>query len=73
MAREELPQDKETFDRVLAEEVAKGTSQRVAEGIYQGVAGYLQSMNSMTLNLQPGTAPRRPPVVSTVEESRNQK
>src|SRR5205823_443697 len=47
--------------------------QRVAEGIYQGVAGYLQSMNSMTLNLQPGTAPRRPPVVSTVEESRNQK
>ena len=47
--------------------------QRVAEGIYQGVAGYLQSLNSMTLNLQPGTAPRRPPVVSTVEESRNQK
>ena len=32
MAREELPQDKETYDRVLAEEAAKGTSQRVAEG-----------------------------------------
>jgi menaquinol-cytochrome c reductase cytochrome b/c subunit len=32
MAREELPQDKETFDSVLAEELAKGTSQRVAEG-----------------------------------------
>jgi hypothetical protein len=32
VAREELPQDKETFDRVLAEEIAKGTSQRVAEG-----------------------------------------
>ena len=47
--------------------------QRVAEGIYQGVAGYLQNLNSMTFNLQPGTAPRRPPVVSTVEESRNQK
>jgi len=47
--------------------------QRVAEGIYQGVAGYLQNLNSMTLNLQPGTAPRRPPLVSTVEESRNQK
>jgi len=47
--------------------------QRVAEGIYQGVAGYLQNLNSMTMNLQPGTAPRRPPVVSTVEESRNQK
>ncbi|MFL5798677.1 MAG: hypothetical protein ACJ77A_12180, partial [Actinomycetota bacterium] len=32
MAREELPQDKETYDRVLAEELGKGTSQRVAEG-----------------------------------------
>ena len=32
MAREELPQDQETFDRVLAEEKAKGTSPRVAEG-----------------------------------------
>jgi len=47
--------------------------QRVAEGIYQGVAGYLQNLNSMTMNLLPGTGPRRPPVISTVEESRNQK
>jgi N-acetylmuramoyl-L-alanine amidase len=47
--------------------------QRVAEGIYQGVAGYLQSMNSMTLNLQPVSTSRRPPAVATVEESRNQK
>ncbi|MBS1840969.1 MAG: N-acetylmuramoyl-L-alanine amidase, partial [Acidobacteria bacterium] len=47
--------------------------QRVAEGIYQGVAGYLQSLNSMTMNLQPVSTPRRPPVVSAVEESRNQK
>jgi N-acetylmuramoyl-L-alanine amidase len=47
--------------------------QRVAEGIYQGVAGYLQSMNSMTMNLQPFSSSRRPPVVATVEESRNQK
>ncbi|HWZ96410.1 MAG TPA: N-acetylmuramoyl-L-alanine amidase [Candidatus Dormibacteraeota bacterium] len=47
--------------------------QRVAEGIYQGVAGYLQSLNSMTFNLQPGSGPRRSPVVSAVEESRNQK
>ena len=31
--------------------------QRVAEGIYQGVASYLQSMNSVTLNL-PAKAPR---------------
>ncbi len=47
--------------------------QRVAEGIYQGVAGYLQSMNSMTMNLQPVSMPHRPPVVARVEESRNQK
>jgi N-acetylmuramoyl-L-alanine amidase len=47
--------------------------QRVAEGIYQGVAGYLQSMNSMTMNLQPVSMPHRPPVVGRVEESRNQK
>ena len=31
MAREEVPQDPETFDRVLAEELAKGTDRRVAE------------------------------------------
>jgi hypothetical protein len=47
--------------------------QRVAEGIYQGVAGYLQSLNSMTMNLQPVSTPKRSPVVTTVEESRNQK
>ncbi len=32
MAREEVPLDQETFDRVLAEELAKGTDRRVAEG-----------------------------------------
>jgi hypothetical protein len=32
MARDESEIDKETLDRVLAEELAKGTSQRVAEG-----------------------------------------
>jgi len=47
--------------------------QRVAEGIYQGVAGYLQSMNSVTMNLQPVSLPKRSPVVQRVEESRNQK
>lgn len=46
--------------------------QRVAEGLYQGVADYLQSMNSMTVNRS--THPLRPTtVVSTVEQSRNQK
>jgi menaquinol-cytochrome c reductase cytochrome b/c subunit len=32
MAREDTPLDQETFDRVLTEELAKGTAQRVAEG-----------------------------------------
>ena len=32
MAREEAQLDQETFDRVLAEELAKGTDRRVAEG-----------------------------------------
>ena len=32
MAREEVPQDQETFDRVLQQELDKGTDRRVAEG-----------------------------------------
>jgi hypothetical protein len=32
MAREDTPLDQETFDRVLAEELGKGTERRVAEG-----------------------------------------
>jgi N-acetylmuramoyl-L-alanine amidase len=44
--------------------------QRMAEGLYQGVSDYLQSMNSMAVN---GTAkPGRPAPVAAVEQSRNQ-
>jgi N-acetylmuramoyl-L-alanine amidase len=44
--------------------------QRVAEGLYQGVSDYLQSMNSMAVN---GTAkPGRPAPAAAVEQSRNQ-
>src|SRR5437870_12219101 len=32
MARDDSQLDKETFDRVLAEELAKGTDRRIAEG-----------------------------------------
>src|SRR5438093_6501645 len=32
MDREDTPLDQETFDRVLAEELGKGTDRRVAEG-----------------------------------------
>jgi N-acetylmuramoyl-L-alanine amidase len=45
--------------------------QHVAEGVYQGVADYLQSLNSMTVNRS--ARPNHPAVVSTVEQSRNQK
>jgi N-acetylmuramoyl-L-alanine amidase len=46
--------------------------QRVAEGLYQGIASYLQSLNSVTLNLPGGTAPARPAAVASVEQSRNE-
>jgi N-acetylmuramoyl-L-alanine amidase len=47
--------------------------QRVAEGLYQGVASYLQSLNSMTLNLPAKSAPARAAVATPVEQSRNQR
>jgi N-acetylmuramoyl-L-alanine amidase len=47
--------------------------QRVAEGLYQGVASYLQSLNSMTLNLPGKSGPSRPAAVTPVEQSRNQR
>ncbi len=47
--------------------------QRVAEGLYQGVASYLQSMNSVTLNLPGKSGPSRPAAVTPVEQSRNQR
>jgi N-acetylmuramoyl-L-alanine amidase len=48
--------------------------QRVAEGLYQGVASYLQSLNSMTLNLPGKNAANQPAAAATpVEQSRNQR
>jgi N-acetylmuramoyl-L-alanine amidase len=46
--------------------------QRVAEGLYQGVASYLQSLNSMAANLPSKVPIRRPQAVAEVEQSRNQ-
>ena len=46
--------------------------QRVAEGLYQGVANYLQSLNSMTMNV-PGRSPAPSSVSASVEQSRNQR
>jgi len=45
--------------------------QRVAEGLYQGMETYLQSLNSMAGNSF--GRPNRPAVIPAVEQSRNQK
>ncbi len=45
--------------------------QKVAEGLYQGVAAYLQSLNSMAVNVS--GKPNRPAVIPAVEQTRNQK
>jgi N-acetylmuramoyl-L-alanine amidase len=45
--------------------------QRVAEGVFQGVSSYLQNMNSVASNST--SKPNRAPLVSSVEQSRNQK
>jgi N-acetylmuramoyl-L-alanine amidase len=49
--------------------------QRVAEGLYQGVASYLQSLNSMTGNLSkpPLTPAGRSAAVASVDQTRNQR
>jgi N-acetylmuramoyl-L-alanine amidase len=49
--------------------------QKVAEGLYQGMASYLQSMNSVTVNLPSKTAVGHPKANAspTVEQSRNQR
>jgi N-acetylmuramoyl-L-alanine amidase len=46
--------------------------QRVAEGLYQGMANYLQSLNSMTMSV-PGKTSVPGSVRASVEQSRNQR
>jgi N-acetylmuramoyl-L-alanine amidase len=46
--------------------------QKVAEGLYQGVASYLQSLNSMTVNL-PAKSGENAVASGSVEQSRNQR
>jgi N-acetylmuramoyl-L-alanine amidase len=45
--------------------------QKVAEGLYQGVASYLESMNSVTMN-QPAKPGAGHPAPAAVQQSRNQ-
>ena len=47
--------------------------QRLAEGLYQGVANYLQSLNSVTVNLPGKGTASRPAGTALVEQSRNQR
>jgi len=49
--------------------------QKLAEGLYQGIASYLQSMNSVTLNLpaKNRTGHATPTTTASVEQSRNQR
>src|SRR5919197_4716925 len=56
MAREEVPLDQETFDRVLAEETAKGTDRRVAEGRARSAALKAARAKAGT----PGPEPKAP-------------
>ena len=46
--------------------------QKVAEGIYQGVADYLQSLNSMTVNKRTTPVSTRTRIAGAEEETRNQ-
>jgi N-acetylmuramoyl-L-alanine amidase len=46
--------------------------QKMAEGLYQGVASYLQSMNSVTVNLPGRPMGGRSGSAAPVEQSRNQ-
>jgi N-acetylmuramoyl-L-alanine amidase len=45
--------------------------QQIAEGVFQGVASYLQSLNSVAMNS--AARPGHTPAVPSVEQSRNQK
>ena len=50
MARDDSQLDKGTFDRVLAEELAKGTDRRIAEGRARGKAvGGLPNVNTAAI------------------------
>jgi quinol---cytochrome c reductase cytochrome c subunit, bacillus type len=58
MAREDTPLDQETFDRVLAEELGKGTDRRVAEGRARAAAVRAQRAKT-------GEAPAATPAPTT--------
>src|SRR5438105_3800768 len=62
MSREEVPMDQETFDRVLAEELGKGTDRRVAEGRARSAAvrAYRKAHGEPERAASPAPAPAPP-------------
>jgi menaquinol-cytochrome c reductase cytochrome b/c subunit len=61
MAREDTPLDQETFDKVLADELAKGTDRRVAEGRARSAAVRAYRAKSGEAPAAPGAAPAAAP------------
>jgi len=69
LAREDTPLDQETLDRVLAEELAKGTDRRVADGrarsaavkAYRAAHGEAPAQAAATPSGAPGAATRTQP------------
>ncbi len=66
MAREETPLDQETFDRILEEEVAKGTDRRVAEGRARSAA--VRAFRAKS-GEAPAAAPLAPPPAAPAAEA----
>jgi menaquinol-cytochrome c reductase cytochrome b/c subunit len=62
MAREDTPLDQETFDRVLAEELGKGTDRRVAEGRARAAA-----VRAQRAKTGEGSPPATTPVAAAAE------
>jgi menaquinol-cytochrome c reductase cytochrome b/c subunit len=60
MAREDTPLDQETFDKVLAEELAKGTDRRVAEGRARSAAVRAHRAKTGETPAAPAVAPTAP-------------
>ena len=60
MAREDTPLDQETFDKVLAEELAKGTDRRVAEGRARSAAVRAHRVKTGEGGPTPPAAPAAP-------------
>jgi quinol---cytochrome c reductase cytochrome c subunit, bacillus type len=56
MAREDTPLDQETFDKVLADELAKGTDRRVAEGRARSAAVRAHRAKTGETNAGPAAA-----------------